>query len=636
MEKVGKQTLIGLIVLTIVGFFITLIGIGVYADNFGVVTKSEIERLSSEAKVLDDGSLFVSESWYYNTGRINGINVNLNYSEARGETVELESVYVQEQKSKRVPHASKGDSDVYTYKDTGNQQQLKIYARTSGKTKFTLNYRVQGLVKQYRDVQDVYWKIFTKGEQSIPLQIDATLSFPASVGKDTIKLFAHGDVAEGSTVALTEDNVVQVDVKGLYDNTFVEVRALLPDNPLPRVRNQSDEPKLDSILATEDKDVEQTKANILSNKGYKQVGKAVLLFVFISWVFVTLWAFVVFRRFYKKYDAEKYTSTLTYYRETPAYSPAVAALVLNPDKPMDQAQLIATIFSLYTKKALKLTELKKDVRIELLNVDEAAVQDSLSSDEQLVYDWLKKSFGKEQTGTYKEFFNISRQTRSSVQRFQDRMKNFEYSVHQSYRALELESYNGIDDKMPRSMYFILAFYLCLVAIMAIIQLFNDNYRALLFIIAALATVAAAIFGMLKQYKDNAYQLTEEGVRRRAQVRGLKNYLNDYSLLKDADTGAIHLWERYFVYGLALGVSKKALNRLYQNMPEAMSESVDFSTIYMMHHLSYHYNIVQRSHRAVVSMSQYASRGAGTSRSGGFGGFSGGGGGGSGGSSSGSF
>jgi len=635
MGKAGKLTMSSLIVFTIVGFLITYLGFWLYTDNFGLITHSEIERLSSEAKVLDDGSLFVSETWHYDTGRINGINVNFGYSKAKGETVQIEGVYVGEQKSELVRSANKGNSGVYTYKDRGEQQQLKIYEKTSGKTAFRVDYRVAGFVKQYRDVQDVYWKIFSKSDRSVPLQLNATLKFPASVQSETIKLFAHGDVAEGSQITLEDGNVVKVDVGGLYDNTFVEVRALLPENPLPHVSNRSDEPRFAAFLADETNDVAETKEKIVANKGHKEIIRTFFSGIAMFWFIVTIYLFIVFRQFYKKYDAEKYESSLTYYRQTPSFSPSVAALVLDPDKPTGQAQLIATIFSLYTKRVLTFTDLKRDVQIKLLKNNLDLADEALTNDESVVYNWLQESFGKSNEGTYKEFFNIGKRTTRAARQFEERFIDFEQAVQQAYRKLQFESYNGLDDAMPKSMFGFMFIFIIMLIVVGMLRLSNDSYELLLWVTGGLTLIFAIDFGMLRYYKDNAYQLTEEGTRRRAEVKGLKTYLNDYSLLKDAEPQAIHLWEKYFVYGLALGVSKKALNKLYQHIPQTVDASFDLHTIYMMHYLSYHYNIVHRSQNAVSAMAQYTGRSA-TSRSGGFGGFSGGGGSGSGGSSSGSF
>ena len=41
-------------------------------------------------------------------------------------------------------------------------------------------------------------------------------------------------------------------------------------------------------------------------------------------------------------------------------------------------------------------------------------------------------------------------------------------------------------------------------------------------------------------------------------QAFKNFLSDYSQLEEAKITSIHLWEQYFVYAIALGVSEKVV------------------------------------------------------------------------------
>ena len=43
-----------------------------------------------------------------------------------------------------------------------------------------------------------------------------------------------------------------------------------------------------------------------------------------------------------------------------------------------------------------------------------------------------------------------------------------------------------------------------------------------------------------------------------QLVNFKNFLSDYSQLEEAKITSVHLWEQYFVYAVALGVSEKVV------------------------------------------------------------------------------
>jgi len=157
---------------------------------------------------------------------------------------------------------------------------------------------------------------------------------------------------------------------------------------------------------------------------------------------------------------------------------------------------------------------------------------------------------------------------------------------------------------------------------------RENEHGALLRFAITTALAAAFFvgrSVLKDYKNQADMFTETGKQRKDEVHGLKQYITDYSLLKEAAPNAIYLWEKYFVYGLALGVSKKALNELYEHIPRIGDTHDDVATIAMMHHLSYHYNIADRSSDALRSLDNIVAKDVSRSSDDGGGGFSSGGG-----------
>ena len=44
---------------------------------------------------------------------------------------------------------------------------------------------------------------------------------------------------------------------------------------------------------------------------------------------------------------------------------------------------------------------------------------------------------------------------------------------------------------------------------------------------------------------------------------LKRYLEEYSMLSEQETEAMLIWEKYFIYAVALGVNKKVLKKYAQ-------------------------------------------------------------------------
>lgn len=82
---------------------------------------------------------------------------------------------------------------------------------------------------------------------------------------------------------------------------------------------------------------------------------------------------------------------------------------------------------------------------------------------------------------------------------------------------------------------------------------------------------------MNSWWKTSFQFTEQGALEHAQMKGLKNYIEDYSLLHEANPSLIHLWGKYFVYGLSVGVTEKTLKELYKKLPA--SKNLDESMMF---------------------------------------------------------
>ena len=117
--------------------------------------------------------------------------------------------------------------------------------------------------------------------------------------------------------------------------------------------------------------------------------------------------------------------------------------------------------------------------------------------------------------------------------------------------------------------------------------------------------------------------TREGVEEAARTKGLRNFLRDFSQLKDAPVGHLILWERYLVYSVALGVSAELIRGLSTRVPD-VANNPSFMLWYVGPMGRFDgFDNISTGTAATVSASTPNSSGGG-------GGFSGGGGGGGGG------
>ena len=115
--------------------------------------------------------------------------------------------------------------------------------------------------------------------------------------------------------------------------------------------------------------------------------------------------------------------------------------------------------------------------------------------------------------------------------------------------------------------------------------------------------------------------TQEGVNESEKWKGLKKYMEEFSMLDKREVPEIEIWEKFLVYATAFGIADKVLKQLkivYPDIENSMNINT-YPSMYLMMNTDF-----SRSFTDSISSSMSS---AYSSASGGGGGFSGGGGGG---------
>ena len=123
-------------------------------------------------------------------------------------------------------------------------------------------------------------------------------------------------------------------------------------------------------------------------------------------------------------------------------------------------------------------------------------------------------------------------------------------------------------------------------------------------------------------------MKEEGVK----LKGLKNFLEEFSRIDDKTAIEVNMWEYYLIYAQILGIADKVAKQFEKLYPELLEDTynrmgcsfTDFVFINSLAHTSMHVAISSRQRAQ-----SYHSGGGGFSSGGGGGGSFGGGGGGGG-------
>lgn len=110
------------------------------------------------------------------------------------------------------------------------------------------------------------------------------------------------------------------------------------------------------------------------------------------------------------------------------------------------------------------------------------------------------------------------------------------------------------------------------------------------------------------------------------LKGLKNFLNDFSNIKDREAIEVKLWQEYLVFAQIFGIAKKVAQEFKRLYPDVIPDT-SYGTILFVHSMSRHSMASAQSARSKAE--SYSSGGGGFSAGGGGGGSFGGGGGGGG-------
>ena len=126
-----------------------------------------------------------------------------------------------------------------------------------------------------------------------------------------------------------------------------------------------------------------------------------------------------------------------------------------------------------------------------------------------------------------------------------------------------------------------------------------------FIVSGIATSRIQVF-------------TQKGIDESAKWKGLKKYMEEFSLIDEKEVPEIAIWEKFLVFATAFGIADKVLKQLkivYSDIDSTVISNT-YPHVYLMMHTDF-----SRSFSNAISSSMST---AYTSASGGGGGFSGGG------------
>ena len=513
-------------------FLFFLISIVSFAANY------RIEKLDIEANLQKDGSMVVSEAVTYDIDEINGVYFDI---DAKG-FGELEDLQVFEDD----PNTSSfKEVDISNYEVSVSDElyRIKLYSKNQNNIRtFKFVYKLPEAIKVYDDVAQFNRKMVGQEWQQGIKYITAKVIVPVPTDYDNsnILVFGHGPLTGEVD---REENTVVYKLDDYYPGDFLEAHILME----PEIFSEYNKSKIvhkdmkQELLDMEAKLADE--ANAERDKARRQPNKFRKLFEnqgLMLGVLGSIWGVLMFYIYgiYRRRNRVK-NSVGKYLRELPDdSSPALVGSFMTDS--ISGNEILATIVDLIRRKILRLETSEEKSIITLVGNTE-----KLSAQERVIVDIYINDFGDGKSLDLKSFGFFQKVPMSTARKFEKWKTIIQSEMNR--KDLVFEGFKGMGENL---------FYKSLCGIILGIKFFGNilekAMESKMFLIIIIMGVI--LFISLTKARYPRKELAEA----KDKWQAFKNFLSDYSQLEEAKITSVHLWEQYFVYAVALGVSEKVV------------------------------------------------------------------------------
>mgnify|MGYP004644843595 FL=1 len=474
---------------------------------------------------------------------------------------------------------------------------------------YKINYTVVDAIKKYDDCAELYWQFLGSDAAIDASKITGTIKLPSEAdSKEDIRVWGHVETLNGE-IYVTSTDTVEFSLDNYISGNYVEVRIAMPSEMIETAERTYNKNVLPSIIEEETEWANEANARRERKQRNEKIIKTVIIVVMVIIGIILLRQTVKYIKIFKNTKKLIPTEKYEYFREKPDKNstPADALFLYNNGVNVASTAFgnvfSATLLNLSLKGYYKITveQNEKGKKETLIYKTKKDIED-LQYEEERIARFVKNAIDSKEKITIKELQKYIRNHASSVSSLiektgiETKNKNKMTENFDEEKSKEKSKYIGI-----AIVYFAVAMFCIAFLPVAILLIIN-------------AILALMINGKLSN-------LTQKGIDEREKWKGLKKYMEDFSLLNEKEIPALEVWEEYLVYATVFGIADKVIKQLKMVYPQ-IDEMDDFNTasyIYLMSHTNFNSSFSKAINSSISSTM--------SSGSGGGGGFSGGGGGG---------
>ena len=624
-----KKVLISMILMSV------LIILGTVKSNAGSLYLNDLDF---NAQIKNDGSMDVVENWNIKVQNTNTLYKS--FKTDKNKFSGITDVTVKEITDEQETDFIKSDNWAYHvqkgyYYGTKNEDGdfeigwgVGLDTSTAYK-KYQISYTVKDAITKYNDFAELYWQFVGEDFEINAKKITGTIYLPSDVSnKEKIKVWGHTKGLNG-TIYATSTNKIEFQINNFENGTYVEARTLFPTSLINTSVRTKNTDILDKAIKEETKWADKANKErwLAENSPWIILTAVVLIGGTIT--LIIIYFEIKKTKKYKnrlkelKNEAKIMPSTkYEFFREIPDENetPGEVIKTLNPIMSSFTTSVFGKIFSatmldLTLKKYLEIKLEKNEKNKEVTNIYVLKqVGDGLKDNEERIMTFIKNAAGEKKVITLKNLQKYIKEHPSKV----------ESLLSSTFKATEQQLYNEkiLNDKAHKE-YKDLEEEITKEEVLIIFLLF-----LILFIIPIIPAIIAIINVILcKKIEKRLNILTQTGIDRQTEWKGLKTFMQEFSMLDKREVPELVVWEKYLVYATVMGVADKVIKQLKIVYPD-FDKISDGLTTYTYMNLMLHTDFSNSFSNAISSSIQAARAtysSTYSSGSGGGGGFSGGGG-----------
>lgn len=585
----------------------------------GLTTKSNaslyLNNLDFYAEIDTNGNMNVTETW----------NIRISNTNTLYKTFELDENKYSGITNVQVSEVGRGDfteTDEWAYhltkdyyfggiNDDGKFEisfGVGLDDSTATNT-YKISYTVVDAIKKYDDCAELYWQFLGSDAAVDASKITGTIKLPSEAdSKEDIRVWGHVETLNGE-IYVTSTDTVEFSLDNYISGNYVEVRIAMPSEMIETAERTYNKNVLPSIIEEETEWANEANVRRERKQRNEKIIKTVIIAVMVIIDIILLRQTVKYIKIFKNTKKLIPTEKYEYFREKPDKNSTPADALFLYNNGVNAASTAfgnvfsATLLNLSLKGYFKITveQNEKGKKETLIYKTKKNIED-LQYEEERIARFVKNAIDSKEKITIKELQKYIRNHASSVSSLiektgiETKNKNKMTENFDEEKSKEKSKYIGI-----AIVYFAVAMF-CITFLPVVILLIIN------------AILALMINGKLSN-------LTQKGIDEREKWKGLKKYMEDFSLLNEKEIPALEVWEEYLVYATVFGIADKVIKQLKMVYPQ-IDEMDDFNTasyIYLMSHTNFNSSFSKAINSSISSTM--------SSGSGGGGGFSGGGGGG---------